>query len=138
MHEIVQQPNVYVLNRLGIQEDLHRQIDMLEREEQQLLAQVQSLRQQKLDLETRLEAHQLRCPSTSFSLITSDSPMPLLTDDFSTSITTEQVDKIADLHLDDCSIDSYPLLQTPQNPLYDSAATTLTPNCDLDMFFMDP
>ena len=127
------------LNRLGIQEDLQGQINNLERERQLLVTQVQKLHAQKFDLEARLQTHHYACPTSTFSTsISSNLTMSFINDNFPTSTTTEQVDKFADLHLNDDSFDSYPILQTPQNPCNEASTTSMTSDYDLDPILMDP
>lgn len=122
------------LNRLGIQEDLQFQIDSLEQEEQNLRSQVQTLNSQKVDLEIRIQTHQAVCPTSSFlQPVSSNFTTSFTHEDFLSSATTQQVDKIGDLHLDDDSFDSYLPLQTPLIP-WNDVPTTMTSDYDLDPF----
>lgn len=118
------------ISRLNIEQQLLDQIAALEKEEEELSSDVDTLQHQKLQLETRLFTHEQICSTVPVSNnLTSYFPL----DNIPTSF--QQTDKLSEIDLDDFLFNSLTNEQMQQN--YPESLTTLMPMDDLNDFLMD-
>jgi hypothetical protein len=118
------------ISRLNIEQQLLDQIEILEKQEEKLLNNVQTLQHQKLHLETRLFTHEQMCSNMTVSNdLTSYLPLDNI------PISFQQNDKLLDLDIDDLLFNSFTTEQIQQN--FPDSLSTLVPIDDLNDFFMD-
>jgi hypothetical protein len=117
------------ISRLNIEQQLLEQIGALEKQEEQLVNDVQTLQHQKLHLETRLFTHEQMCSNTSVS---NDLTSYLPLDNIPTSF--QQNDKLPELNFDDLFFNSLTNEQIQQN--FPDSLSTIVLTDDLN-FLMD-
>lgn len=120
------------ISRLNIEQQLLDQIAALEKQEQDLLTDVQTLQHEKLHLETRLFTHEQICSTmTSSNDLTSYLPIENLPPMSYPQMET----KLVDVEFDDFFFNSLTNEQMQQN--FSESLTTLVPMDDLTDFLMD-
>ncbi len=119
------------ISRLNIEQQLLDQIDALERQEEKLLSDVQTLQHQKLHLETRLYTHEQMCSNMTVSNdLTSYLPLENIPTSF------QQNDKLPEFELDEEFFNSLTNGYIQQN-YSESLSTIVLTADDLNDFFMD-
>ncbi|CAF1112064.1 unnamed protein product [Rotaria sp. Silwood1] len=129
------------ISRLNVEQQLLDQISKLEKQEEKLLEDVQTLQHQKLHLETRLMTHEQMCPNmnvqNSFTISDIDLTSYLPLDNFPTSSQQNGTiinDKIAEFDFDDAFLNS--LIVEPVENFPESLSNMIV-NGDLNDFFMN-
>jgi hypothetical protein len=119
------------ISRLNIEQQLLDQIDALERQEEKLLSDVQTLQHQKLHLETRLYTHEQMCSNMTVSNdLTSYLPLENIPTLF------QQNDKLPEFELDEEFFNSLTNGHIQQT-YSESLSTIVLTADDLNDFFMD-
>jgi len=130
------------ISRLNIEQQLLDQIDGLEKQEEKLLHNVQTLQHQKLHLETRLFTHEQMCSNTTGSNstissqidLTSYFPLEYIPTSFQQNDTTIN-DKLPEFDFDEFFINSLTTEQLQQN--FPESLTTIELSDNLNDFLMD-
>ncbi len=119
------------ISRLNIEQQLLDQIDALEKQEEKLLNDVQTLQHQKLHLETRLFTHEQMCSTmTASNDLTTYLPLENIPTSF------QQNDKLPEFELDEEFFNSLTNEQIQQT-YSESLSTIVLTADDLNDFFMD-
>lgn len=130
------------ISRLNVEQQLLNQISALEKQEEQLQQDVQTLQHRKLHLETRLSTHEHMCSNMVVQnpLITSEMNLtpyfPLKHLPTSQQYDTIMInDKISDIDIDDAFINSLVEEQVQQN--FAECLSSFMENDDLNDFLMN-
>jgi len=118
------------VSRLNIEQQLLEQIDALEKQEEKLFSDVQTLQHQKLHLETRLFTHEQMCSTMTVS---NDPISYLPLENIPTSF--QHNDKLPEFDLNDLFFDSLTSEQIEAN--FPESLSTIVFTDDLNDFLMD-
>lgn len=124
------------INRLGVEQNLKNQIDVLQQEEKQLLVNIDNLQREKLKLESRILTHEQICPTRLVSGEPNGALPVFVPNSAPISTTSYSVEQSSYSYFEDLISDSISPVQISSNSV-SNPYTNMVTGDDFDMFFMD-